>query len=164
MQRKNLFPINKIPYIKNHDYRKHNCILCKVLEGSDEVDNLMLHNGDLAAITLNLYPYNPGHLMVFPKRHIVDIRELEKAEEEEVNFLIKSSMNLLEALYSNKGFNIGYNMGENSGASIEHLHCHIVPRYPNELGFVDVISGSKLIIEDPSITAERLKKEIKKHL
>jgi len=162
MERKNLFPVNKIPYLKNSTYRENNCIFCKVLENSPEVDNLLIHKGELVSISLNLYPYNPGHLMIFPHRHIEDLREIAPEEETELSYLTKLSLNLLEKVYQATGFNLGYNMGPFSGASINHLHLHIVPRYPNEVGFLDILSGTKLIVEEPQLTQSRLKAEIAK--
>ena len=156
MKRTNLFPLNKMGYIKDKDYRKTNCILCQILEKNSNIKNLLIFQGKLACVTLNLYPYNPGHLMIFPYRHILDIRSLTTDEEQAISLLTKTALNILEKIYFAGGFNIGYNIGESSGASIAHLHLHIVPRYPNELGFIDILSGSKLIIEDPEQTKEKL--------
>lgn len=164
MKRKNLFPLNKIDYIKDHEYRKKNCILCKVLEGSNEVPNLLIHKGEFASVTLNLYPYNPGHLMVFPNRHVTDLRELKEEEEKEMSSFLKSAITMLQEVYDAPGFNIGYNMGNYSGASIAHLHQHIVPRYPYELSFIDVLSDAKLIVEDPMQTSLKLKACFKKYI
>lgn len=156
LKRKNLFPVNKIPYLKNRAYREKNCILCRILENSPEVTNLLIYRGETASVSLNLYPYNPGHLMIFPHRHLTDFRKLTKTEDLEISLLTRAGMDLLESLYEAKGFNVGYNMGENSGASIEHLHLHLVPRYPNETGFLDILSGVKLIVENPEETRMRL--------
>jgi len=163
MKWKNLFPINKIPYLQKKKDIKY-CILCEVINNTEKEKNLKIYQNSIATIIINLYPYNVGHIMIVPNRHIVDIREMTEIEEKEINRLTKCILNLLEKEYNAKSFNIGYNIGENSGASISHLHLHIVPRYPNELGFIDIIAGSKLIVEDPVITKERLIKAINKYV
>ncbi len=109
-------------------------------------------------VALNLYPYNPGHLMIFPNRHIENIEELFRDEVIEMHRLTVLSIKVLQKNYHSQGFNIGYNLGDSSGASIKHLHRHIVPRYKNELGFVDILGGSKIFVEDPKHALEKLKK------
>ncbi len=161
--KKYLFPINKIPYLKSKK-STNRCIFCELLKGSADFENLIIFSNEIISLTLNLYPYNPAHLMIFPNRHIEDIRELNKDEELEIMKFTKKSMNMIDDLYQPGGYNLGYNIGETSGASINHLHMHIVPRFPNELGFIDVISGSKIIVEDPQKTMLKLKKAIKKYI
>lgn len=164
MKRKNLFSPKKMHYILNKEFREKNCILCKIIEKSSDVCNLSLYHGKEASICLNLYPYNAGHLMIYPNRHIEDIRSLTLEEEKAISDYTKASLSMLEDAYHTNGFNIGYNIGKSSGASITHLHLHIVPRYPNELGFMDIISGTKLIVEDPYETKERLTELLKKYM
>ena len=96
--------------------------------------------------------------MIFPNRHIVDKRELRSDEVLHLHELECISFEVLTRAYQPRGFNVGYNMGESSGASIPHLHLHVVPRYPRELGFMDVIGGARIIIEDPIVTQEKLVK------
>lgn len=164
MKRKYLFAVNKISYLKNKLFREQNCIFCKISEKSPEVLNLSIYQGKTVTITLNLYPYNPGHLMIFPNRHVEDIRNLKEEEEQEISRLTKVCMNVLDELYAPQGYNIGYNIGKSSGASISHIHLHIVPRFPNELGFIDVIGGAKLCVENPSETLENFRKTILKYI
>jgi ATP adenylyltransferase len=90
-------------------------------------------------------------------RHIVDPRDYHPEELLHMQSLLKKTLDVLDKLYSPEGYNIGYNVGEASGASIPHLHQHVVPRYPRELGFVDITAGAKIIIEDPTQTLENLK-------
>ncbi|MFH1859469.1 MAG: HIT domain-containing protein [bacterium] len=136
---------------------KVSCILCAVRDRDEKVVQLDVYRSKDIIISLNLYPYNPGHVMIFPNRHIKDIRELNTEETFQIQSLTIKTLDVLDRLYSPHGYNIGYNMGNIAGASIEHLHLHIVPRYKNELGFVDILSNSKIIVEDPRKTLERLR-------
>ena len=154
--RNNLFVPNKMPYAKGIKRPDVPCILCAIVEKDERVERLEVHRTELFTISLNLYPYSPGHLMIFPNRHIVDTRELTSEEVYNLHQLQCLSFEVLTRAYQPKGFNVGYNMGESSGASIEHLHLHVVPRYPRELGFMDIIGGARIIIEDPIATQEKL--------
>jgi ATP adenylyltransferase len=155
--RDNLFIPNKMDYVRGKTRPDVDCILCAVVDGSDQVNRLEVYQTALFTISLNLYPYSPGHLLVFPNRHIVDVRELAEAEVVELHQLQCLCIETLDEVYQPRGYNIGYNMGNASGASIDHLHLHIVPRYPRELGFMDVIGGARIIVEDPNVTQQRLR-------
>ncbi len=155
--RRQLFVPAKRDYIKGKKRPPVDCILCSILAGDPQVTSLLIWQDDLFAVCANLYPYNAGHLLLFPKRHIVDPRQLNRHEEAGFFPLLRRCLDVLERLYQPLGFNIGFNIGDASGASIEHLHQHLVPRYHKELGFVDIITGSKIIIEDPQTTMTRIK-------
>jgi len=154
--KKHLFIPSKIDYVRGKRPRV-DCILCAIRAHDKRVVDSVIIGTSLMTVALNLYPYNPGHLMIFPNRHIEDIKELSRDEVIEMHRLTVLSTKLLQEIYHPQGFNIGYNLGESSGASIRHLHRHIVPRYKNELGFVDILGGSKIIVEDPKHALEKLK-------
>jgi len=160
LEYRNLFSINKLKYIKAKKPKKH-CVLCSIACGDENIGSLFVAQGKLTAVCVNKYPYNSGHILLFPKRHITDYRELEKGEEDELSLMLKESLNILDDLYSPSGYNIGYNIGRFAGASISHLHMHVVPRYQNELGCIDIIGGAKILIEDPVKTMQALKKAFK---
>jgi ATP adenylyltransferase len=98
--------------------------------------------------------------MVAPTRHVTDIRELEQEEHAQLMQLERQCLDLLEAEYAPAGFNVGYNMGRPAGASIQHLHLHIIPRYPYETGIADLIAGKRVLVENPVRTAERLRERL----
>ena len=153
----NLFSLHKGDYVK----KKKNtgiCTLCEILNKNECYENLLIYKNKYMAISINLYPYNSGHLIIFPKRHICDPRNFNANEQKTINLFTNISLDILEKNYQPSGFNIGYNIGEFSGASIKHLHLHIIPRYINELGVIDIIGGAKIIIEDPAKTCDRLRK------
>lgn len=154
--KKHLFIPSKLDYIKGKRPQVE-CILCAILRDNKKVVDSRILSTSLMTVALNLYPYNPGHLMIFPNRHIESIEELSQDEVKEMHRLTVQSMKVLKKKYHPHGFNIGYNIGESAGASIKHLHRHIVPRYKHELGFVDILSGSKIFIEDPESSLKKLR-------
>lgn len=133
------------------------CILCSVAEGSEAVTRLEVHRTPGWVVSLNLYPYNAGHLFIFPLRHLEHLRDLTAEEAGEVHGLQLRCMEVLDELYQPHGYNIGMNHGPAGGASIEHLHIHVVPRYRRELGFMDLVGGARIVVEDPIQTLEKVR-------
>lgn len=154
---KNLFVPNKMGYVRGDNKPKVDCILCAIVEIDNRVERLEVYRTDLFVVSLNLYPYSPGHLLIFPKRHITDPRMLNEEEAKELCGLQTLCLNVLDEVYRPHGFNIGYNIGDAGGASISHLHLHIVPRYRRETGFIDIIAGAKIIVEDPNVSLEKVR-------
>lgn len=154
--RKNLFSVGKLGYAKG-DRPNVDCILCGVKEKNEIVPNLSIAETELSIVSVNLFPYNPGHIIIFPKRHIINYLELTEEESLDIHRLTQKTMRILEEEWRVQGFNIGYNLGKNSGGSIPHIHEHIVPRFPNEAGFLDVISNTRIVIYEPYKMLEDLK-------
>lgn len=152
------FNFNKLDYIKGK--KPSDCILCLIRDRDARIVDLSIYRDRYFLVTVNLYPYNPGHLLIFPARHIEDIRELTSKEEHRLCKLNNVMLDVLDRSYSPHGYNIGYNMGLVAGASIKHLHLHIIPRYPGETGIADLIGGKRVLVEDPKTTVERLKESI----
>ena len=148
------FNFDKLGYI--HGAKPDGCILCLVASGSDQVERLVVHESPSFIASLNLYPSNPGHLIVFPKRHVIDVRGLSGKERGELDALLDVCLGVLDEAMRPSGYNIGYNMGLVAGASIEHLHLHIIPRYPREIGIAELIAGSRVLVQDPRETRELL--------
>jgi len=158
---KHLFPPGKRAYIDKKRFSRENksCILCSIIKKAEDVVSLLLNETENFAVTVNLYPYNPGHIMIFPKRHITEYQDLTEGEVVELFHLQKRCMNILDKVYSPEGYNTGFNLGKAAGASIDHIHLHIVPRFRNELGFVDILAGSKIMVETPFEILEKLRPE-----
>ncbi len=148
------FNFDKMVYLRGH--RPDGCILCLIRDGSSEVDRLVVHETLSFMVSLNLYPYNPGHLIVFPRRHVVDVRELSGEERRELDDVLDSCLAALDSVQSPGGYNIGYNMGTIAGASIEHLHMHVIPRYQREIGIAELLAGRRVLVQDPRTTMELL--------
>jgi ATP adenylyltransferase len=148
------FNFDKMEYVRG--LRPSGCILCLIRDHDPAVVDLTVYTDSLFTVTVNLYPYNPGHVMIFPNRHIVDVREYTAQEDRRASRLTNHLLDLLTYTHSPAGFNIGYNMGPSAGASIDHLHLHVIPRYPREIGIADLVAGKRVLVEDPRTTAERL--------
>jgi ATP adenylyltransferase len=128
------------------------------------VVTLKVYEDEIIFISLNLYPYNPGHLMIIPNRHITSFLELSKEEIVHINRTIQGIQLLLDSLYSPKGYNIGINQGIIAGGSIEHLHIHIVPRYGAELGYIDIVGKTRVVPEGMDSVKQKLEANIHKFL
>lgn len=150
------FNFNKLGYLKGK--RPAGCILCLVSQGSDEVESLVVYERGTMLVSLNLYPYNPGHLLIFPKRHCTDVRHLTDEERGDLFLTQNRCLDVLDSLYKPAGYNIGYNMGLAAGGSIEHLHMHIIPRYNNEIGIAELLGGKKVLVQNPLETRDILLK------
>jgi ATP adenylyltransferase len=149
----------RIEYIQRAS--ESGCILCqKPREDNDEA-NFILYRGQHNFIILNAFPYNPGHLMVAPYRHIADLQDLGDAEAKEHFDIIKKGLELLNEVMEPAGFNIGLNMGKVAGAGIaDHLHTHIVPRWQGDTNFMPVLSDTKVLSEALTSTYRRLRAKL----
>ncbi len=148
------FNFDKMSYVKGR--HPAGCILCLARDRSPDVVDLSIWRDAQFVASVNLYPYNPGHLMIYPCRHVEDIRELTREEETELVALQRWLLGILDRACAPHAYNIGFNMGAAAGASINHLHLHIIPRYPRETGIADLIAGRRVLVEDPRETARRL--------
>src|SRR3954462_4950826 len=121
------------------------CPFCEIPKMGDE-EGLIVRRGEFAFAVLNLYPYNSGHLMVCPFRHVSDYTELDPAETAEVAQLTKHALTALRKASGAQGFNVGMNLGAVAGAGIAaHLHQHIVPRWGGDTNFMPVVGHTKVL-------------------
>jgi ATP adenylyltransferase len=112
---------------------------------SDE-DGLVVARGELVYAVLNLYPYNPGHLMVVPYRRVAELEDLTEAESAELMAFTQKAIRVMKAVSRPHGFNVGLNLGTSAGGSLaEHLHMHVVPRWGGDANFITIISSAKVI-------------------
>jgi ATP adenylyltransferase len=122
---------------------ENNCPFCRAPQRSDE-QSLIVHRGSTCFVLLNLYPYNPGHLLVCPYRHVPDLTDLEEAEAAEFIQLTQTAMGVLRTVAQPAGFNLGINQGKVGGAGIAaHLHQHIVPRWGGDTNFLPIVAQTK---------------------
>ncbi|PZS27719.1 MAG: HIT family hydrolase [Pseudonocardiales bacterium] len=145
-----LWTPHRMVYIKGENKPEHSgggedCPFCRVHAASDE-DGLIVARGELVYTVLNLYPYNSGHLMVVPYRHVADYVELTAAEVAEFGDFTQRSLRTLASVMGPHGFNIGMNQGAVAGAGIAaHLHQHVVPRWGGDTNFMPVIARTRVL-------------------
>jgi ATP adenylyltransferase len=133
------------------------CVFC-VARTIGDGQQLIVHEGRLAYVILNKFPYNGGHLMVVPHRHVAHLALLEKEELTEMAVLTQLSEKVLTEAYSPQGINVGMNLGRPAGAGIvDHLHIHLVPRWNGDTNFMTVVGEVRVLPEELPKTAERLR-------
>lgn len=135
------------------------CVFClEDAPDSGPPNPLLVHRGPLAYVILNLYPYNNGHLMVVPHRHVSSLAGLTSEEMHEVGRLMQVSEQVLRQAYRLHGINVGVNLGAAAGAGIEeHVHVHLVPRWSGDTNFMTVVGRTRVLPEDLHATATRLR-------
>jgi ATP adenylyltransferase len=126
--------------------KEQDCLLCRISREKKDTQNLVVWRGQHCLVMLNLYPYNSGHLMVVPHRHVKDLAALEALEMGEMMRLAQKSIEVLRGAMNPQGFNLGMNLGDIAGAGVEdHVHLHIVPRWKGDTNFMPVASATKVI-------------------
>jgi ATP adenylyltransferase len=145
----------RIEYIR----LKHSptCILCDKPKETKDKENYIVYRGKKNFIMLNSYPYNPGHLLIAPYRHIGNLEELTEAERNEHYELMSRSIVVLKKVFGPAGFNIGANLGKVAGAGIDdHFHSHIVPRWQGDNNYMPVLASVRIIPQALADTYESL--------
>lgn len=136
------------------------CIFCGIAKGDKRVPSKVLYRDDKAMVIMNIFPYNVGHIMVVPIKHVTYPGDMSEEEYAHFNRLFKNSITMLKKALKPVGFNTGINLGSRSGQSISHLHAQIVPRYKKEVGFMESVHGVKVMPETIDATYKRIKKHV----
>lgn len=137
------------------------CIFCTKPAAGDDEANQILHRGDLVFIMLNAFPYNSGHLMIAPFRHVGDPLEMEPQESSELLYGIRIAIEVLRESLSPDGFNVGMNVGRVAGAGYaDHLHVHVVPRWSGDTNFMAIMADTRIVPEALADTYHRLKEAL----
>ncbi len=133
------------------------CVFCDAVANRDAAP-LVLFRGDACYIILNLYPYNNGHLMVVPNRHVASLAGCSPVELTEMMELTRRAEVALREAYNPQGLNIGINIGRSAGAGVvDHVHIHAVPRWTGDTNFISVIGQVRVLPEELEETANRLR-------
>ena len=137
--------------------RKAGCVFCDASRPPGPA-SLIVHEGTTCYIILNLYPYNNGHLMVVPHRHVPSLAGLTRDELVEIATLTQRAEVALTEAYQPQGMNVGINLGKAAGAGVEaHVHVHVVPRWDGDTSFMTTVGSMRVLPEDLAATAARLR-------
>jgi len=151
----------RINYILSE--KEKGCIFCIKPEQSDDAKNGILYRSKHCFVILNLYPYNNGHVMVVPYRHVASLYELSSEEINNLFSIVRITEKVLKDCYQCQGLNIGINEGNAAGAGIaEHIHVHLVPRWIGDVNFMTVVGGKRVIPEAFEVTYGKLKEQFDK--
>ena len=143
--------------------RDPGCVLCRSRERAAEVDSLVVHVAARNFIVMNLYPYNAGHIMIAPARHLGSLAEATADELAEMGTLSQRLETVMAELYTPDGINVGMNLGKAAGAGVaDHIHLHMVPRWVGDTNFMTSVGGTRVIPEDPVEARNRLRERFDK--
>ncbi len=147
----------RLRYVSGQTRPPTGCVFCTQPRPPDP-DSLIVYEGRASYVVLNRYPYNNGHVMVVPHRHIATLQALTADELGEVALLTQRAEGVLMQAYQPEGINVGINLGRSAGAGIhEHLHVHLVPRWAGDTNFMTVVGDTRVLPEDLATTAARLR-------
>ncbi len=147
----------RMEYIRVAKGEPEGCIFCELPRLGDDAEARILARAERAFAILNAFPYNPGHLMVAPFRHLGELEEMTPEELADVDRLLQRSVVALKAEMEPHGFNLGMNLGRVAGAGIpDHVHWHVVPRWSGDTNFMPVIGETKVVPELLEETYRRL--------
>ena len=134
------------------------CVLCRAQSGEGRADRLVVHTAELNFVVMNLFPYNGGHVMVAPRRHVGSLGEATLEELTEMMALVRRLESVLREVYRPDGLNVGMNLGRPAGAGVaDHIHMHLVPRWTGDTSFMTVVGGTRVIPEEPEQSCRRLR-------
>jgi ATP adenylyltransferase len=146
----------RLDYVTEASEPHPGCIFCEAVERAT-AEPLVVYAGRAAFIILNKFPYNNGHLMVVPNRHIASLAQTTADEREEIMRFTRLAEIALTEAYGLQGLNVGINLGRAAGAGIaDHLHVHLVPRWAGDTNFMSVVGDTRVLPEDLAATKHRL--------
>ena len=149
----------RMAYLTGHG--SEGCVFCQKVAERDDDASLIVARRELCFVTMNLYPYNNGHLMVVPYRHVASLEELSPDELLDVMSTVNLALAALRNSMSPGGFNIGVNLGKAAGAGIDtHVHVHVVPRWMGDTNFMPVVADVRVVPESLVDTRRKLSQAI----
>ena len=155
---------HKTKYIKRDkkyaQQSEDSCIICNIINKEEKTDAYEIYRSKNFIIFMNIYPYTSGHLLISPLKHRVSYVELDEDEIVELGILTQRVMKMLTHFSTTTSFNLGWNEGKFAGGSIKHYHLHVVPRYPTEMNFIEIIARTRPFILSLDNTEIALKQYI----
>ncbi len=132
-------------YIRSNKPKPEGCVFCNKISGEDDTEQIVARSTHVY-VTLNLYPYNTGHLMVIPYKHVASQEDMPTEALTDLMLTTNQSISALRKVFNPPGFNLGANLGSAAGAGIaEHFHLHIVPRWPADANFISTVGETRVI-------------------
>ena len=134
------------------------CVLCQAAEEAERPESLVLHLSALNVVVMNLYPYNGGHLLIAPRRHVGSLTAATEEELGDLMALARRVEDVFREVYRPDGINLGMNLGRSAGAGIaDHIHLHLVPRWNGDTNFMTVVGEVRVVPEEPGQALAKLK-------
>lgn len=157
LERDVLFRPDRMKYVRKL-IQPEGCVFCQATQDSKpHFESLCVYQTKHSAVVLNKFPYNPGHVLVIPKKHDGDMLNLSDVEFEDLQQTVRQVVAALKKVYNPGGINVGLNLGAVAGAGIpDHLHYHVIPRWSGDLNFFPLIAETKTVVETLETTFERL--------
>ncbi len=153
----------RVKYITRGKDTDKKCVFCEIFKEKKDKKNFILIRKEHCFAVLNIYPYNNGHILIVPNRHVKDINKLKVDEKMEIFSLIEEITNLYDEVMKPQGYNVGINLGRVAGAGVPgHLHVHIVPRWRGDSNFMPVIGKTKVMSQSLNALYKLLKDAYKK--
>jgi len=147
----------RVKYVTEMIGKTKGCVFCKMLKERKDKKNLIVIRTKLSFTVLNLFPYNNGHILVLPNRHVADFSKLTEEENTDLFRLLNTTKSLLDKILKPAGYNVGKKLVRDAGAGFPgHLHVHIVPRWKGDSNFMPVIGQTKVISQSLQTLHQRL--------
>ena len=147
----------RIKYVTKIGKKVRGCVFCDILKAKKDKGNFVITRTSYSFAVLNIYPYNNGHLLIVPNRHVPDLGGLRTEEREDLLDLLEDTKKLLDKTIKPDGYNIGINLGKAAGAGFpEHVHIHLVPRWRGDVNFMPVTGHTKVISQSLRALYDRL--------
>lgn len=156
----------RLQYILSDEKKMDGCVFCATLHDNPQhdPDKFLIYRAEEVFAIMNIYPYNVGHVMVLPNKHVSTLVELPRSTQSEMIALTSYFTELLAGIMNPDGFNVGMNIGKAAGAGLDtHLHMHIVPRWNGDSNFMPVMGQTRVLAEELGDTFNKISAAIKQN-